>query len=73
MTPTTITDAQTTLEQAVRPAGLLRVREASMMVGLNRETVRRRIRRGEIRAWGRPQKIPFDELMPIYVPQACRK
>jgi hypothetical protein len=34
---------------------------------------RRRIRRGEIRAWGRRQKIALDDLLPIYVLDACRK
>ena len=65
--------AQSTLDRAVRPAGLYRVREAALMVGLNPETIRRRIRRGEIRAWGRPQKIALDDLLPIYLPEACRK
>jgi hypothetical protein len=52
---------------------LLRVREAAMMVGLNPETVRRRIRRGEVRAWGKPQKVSLDDLLPLYLPAACRK
>jgi hypothetical protein len=44
-----------------------------MMVGLNPETIRRRIRRGEIRAWGHPHKIALDDLLPIYLPEACRQ
>jgi len=73
MMPSTVTEAQSTLEHSVRPAGLFRVREAAMMVGMNPETIRRRIRRGEIPAWGRPQRIALDDLMPIYMPQAWRK
>ena len=73
MMRTTISDARTTLERAVRPNGLYRVREAAMMIGLNPETIHRRIRRGEIRAWGRPQKVSLDDLLPIYMPEACRK
>jgi hypothetical protein len=73
MMPTTLTEAHTTIDHAVRPGGLYCVREAAMMVGLNPETVRRRIRRGEIRAWGRPQRISLDDLLPIYVPDSCRK
>ena len=69
----TISGARTTLERVVRPYALYRVREAAMMVGMNPETIRRRIRRGEIPAWGRPQKVSLDDLLPIYVPEACRK
>ena len=73
MMPTTISGAWSIDERAVRPIALYRVREAAMIVGMNPETIRRRIRRGEIRAWGRPQKVSLDELLPIYVPEAGRK
>ena len=73
MMPTTISGAWTIDERAGRPVLLYRVREAALIVGMNPATIRRRIRRGEIRAWGRPQKVSLDDVLPIYVPEAFRK
>jgi hypothetical protein len=39
-----------------------------MAVGLNPETVHRRIRRGELRAWGRPYRVALEDLLPLYEP-----
>jgi len=69
MMPMTIDQAQSTVEQALRPSALYRVREAALMVGLNPETIHRRIRLGQIRAWGRPQRVALEDLLPIYVPE----
>jgi hypothetical protein len=73
MMPTTLPDAQSTLEHAVRPAGLYRVSEAALMVGLHDETIRRRIRAGKVRAWGSPHKVALDDLMPRYEPTHRKK
>lgn len=73
MMPTTVTGAHSTLERAVRPAALYRVSEAALMVGLDDETIRRRIRAGKVRAWGSPHKVSLDDLLPLYTPSRRKK
>ncbi len=73
MLPTTVTDAQSTLEHSLRPGALYTVSEAALMVGLHDETIRRRIRAGKVRAWGCPLKVSLDDLMPPYEPTHRKK
>ena len=73
MLPTTVTDAQSTLEHSLRPGALYTVSEAALMVGLHDETIRRRIRAGKVRAWGSPHKVALDDLMPLYKPTPRKK
>lgn len=51
----------------------MRVPEAAMLTGHNPETLYRRIRRGELRAWGRPFRVALDDVLLMYLPGACQK
>ena len=68
-----LVEAKKTLERIPAPSGLMRVPEAAMLTGHNPETLYRRIRRGELRAWGRPFRVALDDILPMYLPGACQK
>ncbi len=60
----TIPQAKKILEQIPTTFELMRVTDAAFRVGLNPETIRRRIRSGEIVAYGRPQRVFIRDLLP---------
>ena len=70
MTPMNIAGAQSTIQRAVPPGATYRVAEAALMAGLHKETVRRRIRAGKIKAWGSPQRVVLADLFTPHTP-AC--
>jgi excisionase family DNA binding protein len=49
------------------------VKEAALTLRMHEDTIRRRIRRGQILAWGRPQRIRIEDLLPVYVPSGTQK
>ncbi len=69
----TTTEAQHVLDTIPPPHGLMRVNDAAAAAGIHPETVRRRIRRGEVRAWGRPRQVLVSDLLPQYQPPRCEK
>jgi hypothetical protein len=68
-----LAEATKVLERISPPSGLMRVTEAAMLTGHNPETLRRRIRRGELRAWGRPYRVAISDVLPMFMPAACGK
>jgi hypothetical protein len=49
--------------------GLMSVTEAALLTRLNPETIRRRIRRGTVRAWGTPWRVMVADLLePFHTP-----
>jgi hypothetical protein len=55
------------------PFGLMKVVEAAAIAGLNPETLRRRIRRGELAAWGSPRRVALADVMQQFEPPCLRK
>jgi hypothetical protein len=51
----------------------LRVAEAAAIAGLNPETLRRRIRRGELPAWGSPRRVALNDVLQQFVPEHLRE
>ena len=52
---------------------LVSVTEAAMVTRLNPETIRRRIRRGTVRAWGVPWRVLVADLLQPYHTPGRRK
>ena len=67
-----LSEAKAILKDAIRPKAyeVVSVAEAALAVGLSEETVRRRIRRGQIPAWGMKGtlRVRVADLLPPYVP-----
>ena len=61
--------------QRVRPSiGLMKISEAAQLAGLHPETIRRRVRRGELAAWGNPRRVDLNDLLKLFVPPSvCEK
>ena len=56
------------------PVQLMRVSEAAALIGVHPETLRRRIRRGELPAYGKPpRRVAVEDLLEPYKPGACKK
>jgi len=53
--------------------GLMSVTEAALLTRLNPETIRRRIRRGTVRAWGTPWRVVLADLIQPYQTPGKRK
>lgn len=49
--------------------GLMKVSDAAALAGLHPETLRRRIRRGELVAWGSPRKVAYADVMRQFMPE----
>jgi hypothetical protein len=62
----TIEAARRVLAPIATPERLLKVNDAALVAGLNPETIRRRIRRGQIRAWGFPHRVLLDDVLQPY-------
>ena len=54
----------------VKPSELLRIADAAMLLDIAQETIRRRISRGEVPAWGKKGtlRVRIVDLMPQYTP-----
>ena len=65
MMPVTLAKASSTIE---RPVGLLRVAEAAAIAGVSIATLNLRIRKGVLRAWGRPRRVSLDDVLVPFVP-----
>ena len=66
----TLTEAKATLENALvpSPVELMKISEAALVLGVNDETLRRRIRQGKLRAWGArgTMRVRLSDLLPEY-------
>jgi hypothetical protein len=69
----TIKQAAAVLRGIAEPGRLLRVRDAAAMAGLHEETVRRRIRSGEVPAYGFPYRVNLADLLKPYEPKRRQK
>jgi excisionase family DNA binding protein len=69
-----LNEARKILRNALAPrtSELVTVADAALMLGIAQETIRRRIRRGEIPAWGKPGtlRVRLVDLMPPYDPRS---
>ena len=54
--------------EAVSPMELMRVSQAAAIAGLNKETLNRRIRKGELPAWGFPRRVRLEDVLKPYTP-----
>jgi hypothetical protein len=69
-----ITDAKKVLTSIPPPSfGLLKISEAATMAGCHPETLRRKVRRGDLPAWGSPLKVSFADVMRQYGPRRREK
>jgi hypothetical protein len=69
-----ITDAKQVLDRIPPPSfGLMKISEAAALTGLHPETLRRRVRRGELAAWGFPRKVAYADVMKQFIPPALRE
>jgi hypothetical protein len=49
---------------------LVKVSEAAERCGLHPRTIRKRIARGELAAWGRPVRVRWRDVLPPFEPRA---
>jgi hypothetical protein len=65
-------EAKHTLTRIPPPSGLMRVSQAASILGLNPETIRKRIRRGQLTAWGRrgTLHVALADVLPQFDPRA---
>ena len=68
-----IHEAKKVLERIPPPFGLMKISEAAALAGLHPETLRRRVRRGELRAWGFPRKVRYADVMQQFIPGDLRE
>jgi excisionase family DNA binding protein len=69
-----INDAKKVLNSIPPPSfGLMKISEAAALTGLHPETLRRRVRRGELRAWGFPRRVSLSDVMKQFIPPAVRE
>jgi hypothetical protein len=67
MMPMTLAQARSAI---ARPVGLMRVAEAAAIAGVSVETLNRRIRVGQLPAWGRPRRVCLDHVLQPFMPRA---
>lgn len=53
-----------------QPLELLRVREAADLCGLNPRTLWKRIKKGELAAWGSPRRVRISDVLLPFDPGA---
>jgi hypothetical protein len=68
-----INDAKKILRRNAPPFGLMRISQAAALAGLHPETLRRRIRRGELAAWGFPRRVAYADVVRQYEPPSLQK
>jgi hypothetical protein len=69
-----ITDAKKVLTQSSPPSfGLMKISEAAAMAGCHPETLRRRVRRGELAAFGFPRRVALADVLKQFIPPALRE
>ncbi len=68
-----LNEAAAVLGKIPEPGSLRRVRDAALIVGLHPETINRRIRAGEIPAYGFPRRVDLADLNKLYEPKLRRK
>lgn len=64
--------ATTILSKMPHAGSLYRVRDAALIVGLHEDTIQRRIRSGEVPAYGFPRMVALADLLKPYE-RKCRK
>jgi excisionase family DNA binding protein len=55
------------------PPGLLRISEAAAVAGVHPETLRRRVRKGELPAWGSPRRVRREDVLKQFIPADMRE
>jgi hypothetical protein len=55
------------------PPGLLKIAEAAAVAGVHAETLRRRVRRGELAAWGSPRRVALTDVLRQFIPPVMRE
>ncbi|MBS1856113.1 MAG: hypothetical protein JST11_12160 [Acidobacteria bacterium] len=66
-------EAKKVLLRTAPTFGLLKISEAAMVAGVNPETLRRRVRRGELAAWGFPRRVALADVLAQFVPKHLRE
>lgn len=68
-----LTETKNILRQVPPPMGLMKISEAALVAGVCAETLRRRVRRGELAAWGSPRRVSIKDILQQFVPEGCEK
>jgi len=55
------------------PPGLMKIADAAAIAGVNPETLRRRVRRGELAAWGSPRRVALGDVLQQFIPSDMRE
>ena len=67
-------EAKITLSRIPPPSfGLMRISEAAAFAGVCAETLRRRVRRGELPAWGRPRRVALNDVLQQFEPGSAQR
>jgi hypothetical protein len=51
----------------------VKIAEAAAIAGVNSETIRRRVRRGELAAWGSPRRVALGDVLRQYIPSGMQE
>jgi hypothetical protein len=54
------------------PPGLLKIADAAAVAGVHAETLRRRVRRGQLAAWGSPRRVALADVLRQFIPSGMR-
>jgi hypothetical protein len=65
--------AKKVLRRTAPSGGLMRISEAALVAGVCAETLRRRVRRGELAAWGSPRRVAIGDVLEQFVPRDLRE
>lgn len=64
-----IKDAKKVLRNMPPPTfGLMKISQAAALAGCHVETLRRRVRRGELAAWGFPRRVALSDVLRQFDP-----
>lgn len=66
-------EAKRIVRRAAPAVGLMKISEAALIAGLNPETLRRRVRRGDLAAWGSPRRVALADVMAQFVPHCMQE
>ena len=68
-----LSDAKKAIRRNPPTFGLMKISQAAALAGLHPETLRRRVRRGELTAWGFPRRVALADVLEQFNPPGVRE
>ena len=68
-----LSDAKKAIRRNPPTFGLMKISQAAALAGLHPETLRRRVRRGELTAWGFPRRVALADVLEQFNPPGLRE